>query len=63
MLPRLQSPLPPGVVRGEFLNKDGTGTKLLTVLHNASGKPATVKGVSYPPANLSFNTTSLKNNE
>ena len=45
------------VVRGEFLNKDGT--KLLTVLHNASGKPATVKGVSYPPGNLSFNITSF----
>ena len=55
------SPLPPGVVRGEFLNKDGT--KLLTVLHNASGKPVTVKGVSYPPGNLSFNITSLKNKE
>ena len=50
------SPLPPGVVRGEFLNKDGT--KLLTVLHNASSKPATVKGVTYPPGNLSFNITS-----
>ena len=45
-----------GVVRGEFLNKDGT--KILTVLHNASGKPAMVKGVSYPPGNLSFNITS-----
>ena len=54
------SPLPPGVVRGEFLNKDGT--KLLTVLHNASSKPATVKGVTYPPGNLSFNITSLNNN-
>ena len=54
------SPLPPGVVRGEFLNKDGT--KILTVLHNASGKPATVKGVMYPPGNLSFNITSLNNN-
>ena len=51
------SPLPPGVVCGEFLNKDGT--KLLTVFHNASGKPATVKGVSYPPGNLSFNITSF----
>ena len=50
------SPLPPGVVRGEFLNKDGT--KLLTVLHNASGKLATVKGVLYLPGNLSFNITS-----
>ena len=54
------SPLPPGVVRGEFLNKDGT--KILTVLHNASGKPAMVKGVTYPPGNLSFNITSLNNN-
>ena len=54
------SPLPPGVVRGEFLNKDGT--KLLTVLHNASGKTATVNGVSYPAGNLSWNITSLNDN-
>ena len=54
------SPLPPGVVRGEFLNKDGT--KLLTVLHNASGKTAIVNGVSYPAGNLSWNITSLNDN-
>ena len=52
------SPLPPSVVRGEFLNKDGT--KLLTVLHNAGGKPATVNGRVLPAGHLSFEVTQIK---
>ena len=52
------SPLPPGVVRGEFLN--GDGTKLLTVLHNAGKKAAAVGGKKIPAGHLSFDVTQVK---
>ena len=52
------SPLPSGVVRGEFLNKDGT--KLLTVLHNAGKKQVTVNGKSLPAGHLSFDVTDAR---
>ena len=51
------SPLPPGVVRGEFLNADGT--KLLTVLHNAGKKAAVVGEKTLPAGHLSFDVTSV----
>lgn len=49
------SPLPAGVSRGEFLNKDGT--RLLTVLHNAGRKNVTVKGRKIPAGQLSFDVS------
>ena len=52
---RDMSPLPPGVLRGEFLNKDGS--RLLTVLHNVGKKPATVTGTTLPADHLSFDVT------
>ena len=52
---RDMSPLPPGVLRGEFLNKDGS--RLLTVLHNVGKKPATVNGKTLPAGHLSFDVT------
>ena len=55
---RDMSPLPSGVVRGEFLNKDGT--KLLTVLHNAGKKQATVNGKLLPAGHLSFDVTDAR---
>ena len=47
-----------GVLRGEFLNKDGT--KLLTVLHNTGKKTATVNGKPLPGGHLSFDVTPLR---
>ena len=52
------SPLPPGVLRGEFLNKDGT--KLLTVLHNTGKKPALINGKPLPAGHLSFDVANVK---
>ena len=52
------SPLPPGVVRGEFLN--GDGTKILTVLHNAGKKAAKVNGKNLPAGHLSFDVTDMR---
>ena len=49
------SPLPAGVLRGEFLDKDGS--RLLTVLHNTGKKPAAVNGKVLPAGQLSFNVT------
>ena len=52
------TPLPPGVLRGEFLNKDGT--KLLTVLHNTGKKPTTINGKNLPAGHLSFNVSDMR---
>ncbi|NLS93749.1 MAG: hypothetical protein GXX96_16435 [Planctomycetaceae bacterium] len=46
------SPLPGGVVRGEFL--DASGTRILTVLHNVGSQPAEVAGRKLPAGHLSF---------